>query len=84
MNQLELLRWAIKAVDTEIKRYSSRLNRYIFIMQAYEKGVHPSYFDLERAKKQIRELEIDIELLKQKKTELEMQIEPKVVRYYSN
>ena len=75
MNQLELMRWAIKAVDTEIKRYSSRLNRYLIIMQAYQKGVHPSYFDLERAKKQIDELRTDIELLMAKKALLTIQLD---------
>ena len=75
MNQLELMRWAVKAVDTEIKRYSSRLNRYLVIIQAYQKGVHTTPFNLELAIKQVNELKTDIELLKDKKALLIVQLE---------
>jgi hypothetical protein len=75
MNEKEVLQWAIKGIEDEIKNHNKRLKRDLLVMQAYKKGIHNGKFDPARVEKQIADIRNSIELLSRKKAFLIVQLE---------
>lgn len=75
MNELEIMQWAIKGIEAEIKTDHKRLKRALLVKQAHEKGIQNGDFDTVRAEKRIDDIRQGIELLSRKKAFLIVQIE---------
>lgn len=75
MNELEIMQWAIKGIEAEIKNHNKRLKRALLVQQAHEKGIQNGEFDRMGAKKHIADIRECIELLSRKKAFLVVQIE---------
>ena len=77
MNDKEIMQWAIKGIETEIKNQDKRLRRALLVLQAHKKGIQSGKFDAERAEKRIADIRDGIELLSRKKAFLIVQLEDK-------
>ena len=77
MNELEIMQWAVKGIESEIKKQDKRLRRALLVLQAHKKGVQNAKFDPQREEKRIDDIRATIELLSRKKAFLVVQIEEK-------
>lgn len=77
MNEKEIMQWAIKGIEAEIKNLDKRLRRALLVLQSHKKGINTASFNEERAEKRIDELRADIELLGRKKAFLIVQLDEK-------
>ena len=77
MHEKEIMQWAIKGIEAEIKNLDKRLRRALLVQQAHRKGIQNGNYDAERAEKRIADLRDDIELLGRKKAFLVVQLEDK-------
>ena len=75
MNEAEIMQWAIKGIEAEIKNHDKRLRRALLVMQAHTKGIQHGNFDPQRAEKRIADIREGLELLSRKKAFLIVQLE---------
>jgi hypothetical protein len=75
MNEKEIMQWAIRGIDAEIKANNKRLKRELLVKQANEKGIETANFDRSKHEKRVADIRAYIELLSRKKAFLVVQIE---------
>ena len=75
MNEKEIIQWAIKGIEAELKNHNKQLRKALLVLQAHRKGIQGGNFDPEKAEKNISDIRDSIELLSRKKAFLVVRLE---------
>lgn len=76
MNEKEIMKWAVKGIEEEMKKLDKKLKRDYLLMQSFRKGINEN-LNHEKVEKRIKEGHEQYELLHRKKAFLLVQLEEK-------